>query len=273
MDKDRIAQAHNPIGPTLMFKQFTGGEEISRPFEWRLELLAQQNANIAPGDLLGKDITIELITQGKGRRYFNGQVTRFTYIGKENAPGTDLWLYEARLRCWLWYLTREADCKIFQNKTVPDILDEVFGKYPFPVEKILSGKYRQWEYCVQYQETDFNFVSRLMEHEGIYYYFKHEMGRHTLVLADDLGACQPVPGYATIPYIPSDRLVSPREEYVASWQIAQEVETGKYFTDDYYYLTPSANLKRPRNHPYEHPHGDHLIYDWPGGYAKRIYPY
>ncbi len=203
-----------PREQTLIIRQLTGREEISRMFEWQLELLAERNANIQPNDLLGKDITIELETQGGGRRFLNGQVTRFAFVGKEVAKDTDLWRYEARLRPWLWYMTRESDFKIFQNMTVPDILAAVFAKYPFPVAKRLEGSYKHWDYCVQYHETDFNFVSRLMEHEGIYYFFEHEMGRHTLVLADAIGAHSPCPGYASVPYIPHDRIVTADEECI-----------------------------------------------------------
>ncbi|MEO8345044.1 MAG: type VI secretion system tip protein TssI/VgrG, partial [Betaproteobacteria bacterium] len=269
MDKNRIAQAHTPLSPTLMFRQFTGREEISRPFDWQLELLAEKNANIEPDALLGKDITIELKTQSGAPRFFNGQVTRFAFVGREVARESEIWRYEARLRPWLWYLTRESDFKIFQNKTVPEILDEVFAKYPYPVEKKLGGgHYRTWEYCVQYQETDFNFVSRLMEHEGIYYYFKHEMGRHTLVLANDLSKHVPCPGYDSVPYIPPDRAAIADEEYIGSWQIAKEVDSGTFITDDFDFKKPRAELLRPRMKPYSHPHGDHPIYEWPGGYVE-----
>jgi type VI secretion system secreted protein VgrG len=100
MDKFRIAQAHTPLGPTLMFRQFTGREELSRPFEWQLELLADKNANVDPDDLLGKDITIELKVQRGGTRFFNAHVTRFAFVGREVAQASELWRYEARLRPW-----------------------------------------------------------------------------------------------------------------------------------------------------------------------------
>ena len=267
MDKNRIAQAHNPLSPRLVFRQLTGREEVSRLFEWQLELLAENNANVKPEDLLGRDITIELQTQTKGSRFLNGQVTRFAFVGKEVAEDTDLWRYEARLSPWLWYLTRESDCRIFQNKTVPDILDKIFDKYPFPVEKRLTGSYRQWEYCVQYQETDFNFVSRLMEEEGIFYYFEHAMGRHTLVLCDDVSVLTPCPdGYGSIPYIPHDRVVIADEECVDDVRSWQQVESGGYTADDYDFEKPAAELLKRRTQPAQHPHGDHAQYHWPGGY-------
>ena len=266
MDKNRIAQAHNPLGPTLMFRKLTGREQVSGLFDFQLELLADKDNSVLPSNLIGKDITVELELQGGGTRFLNGQVTRFAFVGKEVAADSDLWRYEARLRPWLWYLTRASDFRIFQNKKVPDILDEIFANYPFPVEKRLQGTYKDWEYCVQYHETDFNFVSRLMEHEGIYYYFEHAMGRHTLVLADAIGAHSPYPGYATIPYIPHDRVATADEESIDGWQIAQEVEPGAYRTDDYYFETPTADLKQVRKKEFPHPNGGYEIYEWPGDY-------
>ena len=108
--------------------------------------------------------------------------------------------YEARLRPWLWYASLRTDCKVFQHLTVPQIVKAVLSRYPYPIQNKLSANYREWDYCVQYRESDLNFVSRLMEHEGIYYYFEHSKGEHTLVLCDDIGAHAPFPEYATIPF-------------------------------------------------------------------------
>ena len=266
MDANRIAKAHTPLGPVLMFRQMSGHEQLSALFDCQLELVAEKNNSVQPSALIGKDITVELEIQGGGKRFFNGQVTRFAFIGKEAAQDTDIWRYEARLRPWLWYLTRAADFRIFQKLTVPDILKKVFERYPFPVEFQLQGTYKPWEYCVQYQETDFNFASRLMEHEGIYYFFKHAMGKHTLVLADGIGAHSPCPGYEQIPYIPHDRLVTADEECFDGWQLAQEVEPGAFLTNDYYFETPMADLKQPLKKPFEHPNGSYEVYEWPGNY-------
>src|SRR3546814_3557718 len=101
----------------------------------------------------------------------------------------------------------------------PDIVKEVLGEYGYPYEMKLTGSYRSWEYCVQYQETDFAFISRLMEHEGIYYYFKHEKGQHTLLMTDDIALHVPVPGYESIPYYGSDRVSTPQEDYISKWEI------------------------------------------------------
>ncbi len=122
-------------------------------------------------------------------RFFDAYVTRFGLTGGIGR----YFRYQLTGRPWAWLMTRTADCRIFQNKSVPDIVKEIFNKYgsaKFDVK--LTGEYRPWEYCVQYRETDFNFVSRLLEQEGIYYYFKHEDGKHTLVLADSSDAHEAV---------------------------------------------------------------------------------
>jgi type VI secretion system secreted protein VgrG len=164
-------------------------------------------------------------------------------------------VYRATVRPWLWYLTRTSDCKIFQNKSVVDILEEVFADYKFAFEKKLSGTYRQWEYCVQYQETDFAFVSRLMEHEGIYYYFKHDKNQHTLVLADDIGAHESLPGYPKISYLAADRNPDPFQEVIDQWQVTEEIRPGTYVVDDYDFKKPKADLINMRSQPRGNPHG------------------
>src|SRR4029077_19116237 len=105
-------------------------------------------------------------------------------------------VYRATLRPWLWLLTRHTDCRIFQNETVPDAIMKVFRDAGFSdFDQNLTRSYRTWEYICQYRESSFNFVSRLMEQEGIYYYFNHEDGKHTLYLTDSYSGHQPQPGY------------------------------------------------------------------------------
>ena len=135
-------------------------------------------------------------------RYFNGLVSHFQQTFSHDRFSH----YRATLSPWLWFLTRTADCRIFQEMTIPDILKQVFRDHGFTdFEESLSATYKEWEYCVQYRETDFNFISRLMEQEGIYYYFKHEDGKHTLVLCDGYSSHTAVTGYDTIP------LISPKD--------------------------------------------------------------
>ena len=144
-------------------------------------------------------MTVKLALPDDSTRYFNGYVTRFVAGGRAYGRYHQ---YLAVVRPWLWFLTRTADCRIFQDMTVPDIVKKVFGDEPTNDFKFeLTGKYRKWTYCVQYRETDFNFVSRLMEEEGICYYVKHTDGHNTVVLTDSTGKHTASPGYDTIPFI------------------------------------------------------------------------
>ncbi|WP_413470479.1 type VI secretion system Vgr family protein [Variovorax paradoxus] len=242
-----------------------GTEGLSQLFEFEVDLLSP-SVSLDMKSVLGKPLSLEIQTAGEPR-FLNGQIVRFTMVGKEGGSSRYV-LYRATVRPWLWYLTRTSDCKIFQNKSVVDILQEVFADYNFAFEKKLSGTYRQWEYCVQYQETDFAFVSRLMEHEGIYYYFKHEKGEHTLVLADDIGAHETLPGYPKISYLAADRNPDPFQEVIDQWQVTEEIRPGTYVVDDYDFKKSKADLMGMRSQPRGNPHDTYEIYEWLGGFSE-----
>ena len=177
----RMVELITPLGKdVLLFHALRGREELGRSSEFDLSALST-NGDVNPGDLLGKSVTVKLELVKGGFRYFNGYVTRFsqgTIVGK-------YYEYQMTVNAWLWFLTRTADCKIFQEKTAPEIIKEVFGDHKMAIfEDALSGSYAKREYTVQYRETDFAFVSRIMEEEGIFYYFEHKDGKHTLKLVD-----------------------------------------------------------------------------------------
>jgi len=262
----RVVKAHTPLAEDqLMFRSMHGSEGLSQLFEFEVDLVSP-NVSLDMKSVLGKPLSLEILTAGEPR-FLNGQIVRFTMVGKE--AGTSRYvLYRATVRPWLWYLTRTSDCKIFQNKSVVDILEEVFADYNFAFEKKLSGTYRQWEYCVQYQETDFAFVSRLMEHEGIYYYFKHEKNQHTLVLADDIGAHDTLPGYPKISYLAADRDPDPFQEVIDQWQVTEEIRPGTYVVDDYDFKKSKADLMGMRSQPRGNPHDTYEIYEWLGGFSE-----
>jgi len=136
---------------------------------------------------------------------------------------------------------------------------------------MLGESYRDWVYCVQYRETDFNFISRLMEQEGIYYYFEHTQGKHTLVLADGIGAHEPSPGYEEVPFYPPDPNAALRErDHIQNWVVTQAIVPGKYAIRDFDFEKPkvdlTAKLSVPRPHAY--PISDHEIFDYPGEYDE-----
>ncbi|AXA58027.1 type VI secretion system tip protein TssI/VgrG [Pseudomonas thivervalensis] len=260
----RLAKITSPLGPeVLLLKDMGGGEELGRLFNYELQLHSLDNA-IDLNQLLGKPMCVSLQLDGGGERYFHGIVARCS----QNVDQGQFASYQATLRPWLWLLTRTSDCRIFQNLTIPQIIKQVFRDLGFSdFEDTLSRPYREWEYCVQYRETSFDFVSRLMEQEGIYYFFRHEQGRHVLVLADAYGAHTPAPGYASVPYYPKNEQQRERD-HIHDWHLAQEVQPGSLELNDYDFQRPSARIDVRSAMPRPHTAGDYPLYDYPGTYVQ-----
>jgi type VI secretion system secreted protein VgrG len=254
-----------PLGKdVLLLRGFRGSEGISRLFRFELDLLSE-NHSISFPDIVGKNVTLSLKQPDGSYRYLNGVISRFA----QQATEERLTAYTADMVPWLWFLTRNADCRIFQNKTIPDIITQVFSDLGFnDFTNSLQSTYEPREYCVQYRESDFNFVSRLMEEYGIFYFFKHEEGRHTLVLADDSTAHSPCPGQSSIRYVTSAG--GPQKDVITGWQIEQELRTGKYSLEDYNFQTPSTNLMASEPTVYDVGGNSKFeIYDYPGEYLTK----
>ena len=263
--RNRAVAVTTPLGEdVLLLRRMTGSEALGRPFELNLSLFSERG-DLRFDEVLGHSLTVRLDLPSGGRRYFNGIVSHFSQTPSEGRYAH----YQATLRPWFWFLTRTADCRIYQNKTVPEIVREVFERHDFSeFEDTLSGSYRTWEYCVQYRETDFNFVSRLMEQEGIYYYFRHADGRHTLVLSDSIGSHDTVPGYETIPYHPPDPHRRRAREHIVDWQLTCQVQPGAYELNDFDFTRPRASLRSRSSAPHEHQHAGLEVYDYPGEYTQ-----
>ncbi len=254
-----------PLGEdVLLFHRMTAREELGRLSEFQIDLLSSRN-DIDLDKILAKNVTVKLALPEVKARYFNGYVTRFSQTGTHGRYH----LYQAIVRPWLWFLTRTSDCRIFQNMTIPDIIQQVFDDHAqlSDVKKELTSTYREYEYCVQYRETDFNFVSRLMEQEGIYYYFKHEEGRHIMVLADSYAAHAPFEGYEEIPFVTHEDSSDFDEECISEWDFAREIQPCRYMIDDYDFKKPSVELQVKNKIVREHDLADYEIYDYPGEYV------
>ena len=153
---------------------------------------------------------------------------------------------------------------------MPDILKQVFRDRGFSdFDDRLKGEYRVWEYCVQYRETDFNFVSRLMEQEGIYYFFEHGKNSHTLVLADSYSAHASVPDYEKLPYYPLAAGQRRERDHLFDWSISQQVQPGKFAITDYDFKSPKANLLAEDKTARDHALSGFEIYDYPGEYVAQ----
>ncbi len=261
-----LMEITTPLGDgVLLFNSMHAREEMSRLSEYQLDLLSETQ-DIDLDEILGKSVTVKVTLANGNTRFFSGYVTRIAQQGMLGRYHR----YHAVVRPWLWFLTRTADCRIFQDMTVPQIIAKVFADHPsadFQLE--LTGSYRQWTYCVQYRETDFNFVSRLMEHEGIYYYFKHENGRSILVITDSYSGHEPFPGYEQITFRLPNTKMRPDLEYVSSWQLEREIQPGSYVHDDYDLERPSVELRTQKSVVRKHSAADYEIYDFPGQYIQK----
>jgi type VI secretion system secreted protein VgrG len=255
----RQATVTTPLGDKLLFHRMTGREELGRLFYYDVELFSAKD-DVNPNALLGEPMTVNVELPSGDLRHFQGYVSRFARVGWAH----DYVVHRATLRPWLWLLTRRVNCRIFQNLSLPDVIKKVFADYGFAdFEVTLTGTYPVREYVVQYRESDFAFVSRLMEEGGIYYFFKHTAASHTLVLVDDQVAHEPMPGYAEVPFYPPNTRV---DEYFDHWTSTAEVQSGGVVLDDYNFKTPAATLLAERSDPRAHSNADLTQYEYPGGY-------
>ncbi|MGH7994871.1 MAG: type VI secretion system Vgr family protein [Opitutaceae bacterium] len=232
--QNRSVRIKTPLGDdVLLLRKFTGSEALGRPFQYHLELSSEDH-EIDHEKIIGANVTLYFEQRGSEPRCINGYISRFSQTKFEGALAE----YTATLVPWLWFLTRSSNCRIFQNKKVPDILKEVFQQFGFSdVVNRLHGSYRTWSYCVQYRETAFNFVSRLMEEEGIYYYFQHEEGKHSIVLCDSPASHQQNQGYEKLLYRPASEGV---QEIVTRWTVTHEVQSDEFTTTNFDFTAPSA---------------------------------
>lgn len=263
--KNRQFQVLTPLGEDqLVLVGISGQEEMSRLFRFQLDLISDNNG-VKAADIVGQNITFSWELPDQSRRFFNGFVSRFAAGDEEDGRRT----YRAEVVPWLWFLTQTADCRLFQKKKIPDIIEKVFSELGFnDFEFNLKLNHKEWEYCVQYRESDFNFVSRLMEQEGIFYFFKHENGKHTLVLADHKSAYVDCVE-SEIDYPPNfgQQMV---KDHLTSWEQRFEFCTGKWAQTDYNFETPSTNLGTNTNSVVPLPGIDkYEVFDFPGEYGKK----
>ncbi|MBI4849053.1 MAG: type VI secretion system tip protein VgrG, partial [Nitrospirae bacterium] len=239
---NRLIAVDTPLGKdVLLLTDFSGTEEISSLFHFHLSFYSE-NHNITFKDIIGQNVTVSFMLANGEKRFFNGIISRFSQGrgGGETGGDTRFSSYTAELVPWLWLLTRTADSRIFQNLTVPDIVANIIQDNNFfDFQSKTKGNHPKREYCVQYRETDFNFISRLMEEEGIYYFFKHEHGKHTLVIADAPEEHQPCPNQETARYqLSGGGLLE--ADTITVLDMTQEIRAGKYTLNDFNFETPNT---------------------------------
>ncbi|RJQ70908.1 MAG: type VI secretion system tip protein VgrG [Desulfobacteraceae bacterium] len=255
----------------LLLTGFRGREGISRPFAFELELVSE-NHNIAFKDIVGKAVAVTVTLFEGEKRHFHGLVSRFVHkSGKlekgEYAPRFSR--YSATMVPWLWLLTKTKDSRIFQNLSVPDIIEKIFKDAGFSDYQLkLSGSYAEKVYCVQYNETDYNFVSRLMEQEGLFYFFQHEEKKHTLIIADSPDEHKPCSHQASARY-QNNAGGWQEEDVITDLTMEQEIRAGKYSVNDYNFEMPNADLKVEVTTQHDLGPGEREVYDYPARFSKR----
>jgi len=236
-----------------------GEEQISGLFHYRLTLRSEDN-RVDFTEIIGQPVTVTIVMYNKSTRYINGIVSRFM----QGAFDGNITTYYMEIHPWLWQLTLTRNSKIFQNQNILDIIKEVFSDFGFTdFEDKTIRSYKPREYCVQYQETAFHFVSRLMEDEGIFYFFRHEDGKHTLVIADDMDAHEPCPGleYARMRYASLEDRTD--DIFITHCTLEQQIIPNKYATEDFNFKSPDADLLTDVNGKEK---GKFRIYEYPGNF-------
>ncbi|MCO5066556.1 MAG: type VI secretion system tip protein VgrG [Rhizobiaceae bacterium] len=259
MADERVAVAHTPLGDsTLIFTHLAGRDEISRPFGYRVRFVST-DLKVDPLAMLGGIVSVEL--EADPKRWFTGHCAEFRQIRIEGK----LAYYEAMVRPWFWFLSNTSDNRIFQNMTVVEIVEKIFSKYGIAkFEKRLQGSYKPREYCVQYSESDLDFVQRLLEHEGIFYFFEHGDGEHTMVLADAMSKLKPAPDYKTVVFNYGGGDSRRDREYLTEWASGSEVRPGAYAHTDYDFQKPGADLMAKSEQPFGHAEAKGEVYADPG---------
>lgn len=251
------------LGDSLLFAQMEGFDEISRCFRYEVGLVSK-DINLKAEDILGTPATISLRTDS-AKRHFHGIVAEFAFHDYRE----DYAHYRAVLRPWLWFLSHRSDNRIFQQKSVVEIVEEVFKPHAHvKVEKRLKRSYPPREYCVQYRESDLDFVQRLMEHEGIFYHFDHAEDGHRLVLSDANASVKDAQGFETIKFRNEAGNVIGQDDVITSLLPRASVRSGAYVHTDYDFTKPATDLMTKSDAPKAHEAAKGELYHYPGAYLE-----
>ncbi|EHN5932798.1 TPA: type VI secretion system tip protein VgrG [Salmonella enterica subsp. enterica serovar Sandiego] len=256
----------------LLFASLDGGETLSELFSYVVQLKTPDTlnlgyvspaANLPLKPMVGKDLCVNIELDGGGKRHISGLVTAARVVGHEGRSVT----YELRMEPWVKLLTHTSDYKAFQNKTVVDILDEVLAEYPYPVEKRLVESYpvRTWQ--VQYGETDFDFLQRLMQEWGIYWWFEHSEDSHTLVLADAISTHHACPDSPEVEW--HQKGLKLDKAFIHTIIANESLRTGQWVLDDFDFKKPRSRLANTVANPRETGHASYEHYEWPGDYFDK----
>ena len=267
LDTNRVLAIKTVLpSDTLLMNRLTATERISRLFSFEVDLIAplELAEDVKASALIGTAASIRFGTPGGPDRFFHGIFSRF----EEASQDGEFRFYRAELSPWLWLLTLTSDCRVFQGKTVPEMITDVFREHSqLDFLDVTTREYAKWDCCIQYRETAFNFVSRLMEHEGIFYFFQHEKDKHILTFGDRLGVIYDTGEAPEIRYDLSTGHAA-GEHIITNWNRRDLLTPGSYVTRDFHYGLPKKPLEFTEktitpignNEKFE-------VFDFPGQYA------
>ena len=258
---DEPMRLETSLGDELMFLGMDATEELGRMFEFNVDAFAD-SGTIKPDDLLGESATVSLEMDDKQTRYFHGRVCAIE-TGHARERGFQ---YRLSVRPWLWMLTRRTDTRVFQQLTVEEILRKVFEPFNPKFDFQLTGTFPKYDYCVQYRESDFNFVSRLMEQEGLYYYFKHTRSDHTMVIVNAPSAHGPHLNFDTFEFREAiDAAID--FEGITEWRTRREIQSGQVLLRDYNFTKPKDVIEGKYTSPRDGALATLEVYDYPGRHS------
>jgi len=267
---NRAATLTTPLSQdALVFRSLNAYERLSMPYEYRLTAMAA-GGDVDLDALLGEVCTLTVQTTGGGRRYFHGRCAQIAFVGNEHGG----LLYELTLRPDFWFMSRNRNCRIFQNMTATDIVSSLLqerGIMRFML-KLSQGFPPKRTYCVQYMESDFAFISRLLEHEGLHYFFRHDASGTDLVIADSNEAHDQIEGHTDIPYYPPGELREREAHHLDEWSAVHGVSApaSTKATDFFYkHPTPMKNTEQTDHPAYTGDNADMQIH--PAGYEEKAY--
>lgn len=262
---DVVAELTTPLGKdVLVLTQFTGVEGLGELFDYHIDAVSERG-DINFDAALGKSCTVKLKAYRGKVRFFDGILTRAQWVGKTD----DFFHYKLVLRPWFYLLGYKADCRIFLDKKVKEIIEEVFTKGEFPdFEFRLTADYSTIPYCVQYRESDLAFCSRLMELYGIYYFFEHREGKHIMVMGDSRSSHRTNPDVPKLPYLPLLGTELHVDQLLGAWVSERRFRTGKIEFNDYDPKKPSKKLRAPNEGAESYQHAKLEVYDYPGKYEE-----
>lgn len=262
--KNRTLEIECKAKDKVVIQRFHAEEALGRPFQYHARVLVQ-DGGVKMEDLIATTACVTLKTDGS-EVFFHGLINRINWVDTQGS----MRVFDLSIVPELWLLTRSADCRIFQNKLVKDIVQEVLkaAGVHMSLKSKVSKTYETREYCVQYRETDFDFVHRLLQEEGINYFFEHTQGGYDMVLVDANNQFTDVAKYGTMNYVPPDKFRSRLEAQVNHWEQIMEVQTGEFTLNDYNFEKPRMDLISKAQIARSHDHSKLEVYDYPGQYSE-----